>query len=169
MNPPNHKPYKTLHPTPSAGSVKPCPRRCRYVGGVVDGTVLSIASAGAHLVVGTNNSFSFSKDDGSFHRVGAYVLQTKPRPRCVFVTTFVQVRRPQHEQRLRPRCSLHRRRNPNIRRCVHPPLTSKPLLRSNARHFCRYIFRRRRRPLPAVVAPGFTCHAHIHPIVFCDM
>jgi hypothetical protein len=51
---------------------------------------------------------------------------------------------------------------------VHPPLTSKPLLRSNARHFCRYIFRRRRRPLPAVVAPGFTCHAHIHP-VFCDM
>ena len=42
------------------------------MGGVVDGTVMSMASAGSHLLVGTNNSFSFSKDDGVFHRVGAY-------------------------------------------------------------------------------------------------
>ena len=33
---------------------------------------MSMASAGSHLLVGTNNSFSFSKDDGVFHRVGAY-------------------------------------------------------------------------------------------------
>jgi hypothetical protein len=47
--------------------------RKEYAGGVVDGEVMSIASAGPTLMIGTNNSFSFTSDDGAFHRVGACV------------------------------------------------------------------------------------------------
>jgi hypothetical protein len=45
--------------------------RKEYAGGIVDGEVQSIISADSALVIGTNNSFSFSSSDGVFHRVGA--------------------------------------------------------------------------------------------------
>ena len=45
--------------------------RKEYAGGIVDGEVQSIISADSALVIGTNNSFSFSSSDGAFHRVGA--------------------------------------------------------------------------------------------------
>ena len=50
--------------------------RKEYAGGMVDGAVASIASAGQTLIIGTNNSFSFSSSDGTFHRVGACVHLT---------------------------------------------------------------------------------------------
>ena len=53
---------------PSAAS---CDTLRRYAGGIVDGEVKSLASYDTTLIIGTNNSFSFSDDDGAFHRVGA--------------------------------------------------------------------------------------------------
>jgi hypothetical protein len=46
--------------------------RKEYAGGIVDGTVCSAASVGSSFLIGTNDSFSFSTNDGTFQRVGAY-------------------------------------------------------------------------------------------------
>jgi hypothetical protein len=61
--------------------------RKEYAGGIVDGAVASIASAGQTLIIGTNNSFSFSSDDGTFHRVGACVHCASPLT-CHFLRTY---------------------------------------------------------------------------------
>ncbi len=58
----------------------------RYAGGIVDGEVKSLASSDSTLIIGTNNSFSFSTDDGAFHRVGACVTLKSAAPN--FFTPF---------------------------------------------------------------------------------
>jgi hypothetical protein len=58
--------------------------RKEYAGGIVDGEVASITSAGLTLVIGTNNSFSFSSDDGTFHRVGACVSPAIITPTFIY-------------------------------------------------------------------------------------
>jgi hypothetical protein len=58
--------------------------RKEYAGGIVDGAVASIASAGQTLIIGTNNSFSFSSDDGTFHRVGACVSPAIITPTFIY-------------------------------------------------------------------------------------
>jgi hypothetical protein len=60
--------------------------RKEYAGGIVDGAVASITSSGPTLLIGTNNSFSFSSDDGTFHRVGACVSPATVAPSFIYVS-----------------------------------------------------------------------------------
>ena len=64
--------------------------RKEYAGGIVDGAVASIASAGQTLMIGTNNSFSFSSDDGAFHRVGACVSPAIITPTFIYFTAVTK-------------------------------------------------------------------------------